>query len=155
MKPWFSLSLLVLSVFYFTYGIYSLDLLTFTGRLGPGFFPFVVGISLVVLTSYNTILAFKEKKTVLASGVDDNESGFIPCSFDVLYLVLTVGLFILLLNVLGGLLAMLLFNLSLLAVFNKGAHLKNISFSIGISLAVYGLFEIWLKAGLPEGILGL
>ena len=65
------------------------------------------------------------------------------------------GAFVLVLNVLGGPLAMVVYLLATLSLLNRGRMLQNIAVSIGFPLALFLLFDVWLNASMPAGVLGL
>ena len=65
------------------------------------------------------------------------------------------GVFVLLLEVLGGPLAMVLYMLTTLMVLNRGKMIQNVAISLGLPLMLFLLFDRWLNASLPTDSLGL
>ena len=65
------------------------------------------------------------------------------------------GAFVLLLEILGGPLAMVLYMLATLMVLNRGRTIQNVAISLGLPLALFLLFDRWLNASLPTDSLGL
>ena len=59
------------------------------------------------------------------------------------------GAFVLLLEILGGPLAMVLYMLATLMVLNRGRTIQNVVISLGLPLALFLLFDRWLNASLP------
>jgi hypothetical protein len=57
--------------------------------------------------------------------------------------------------VLGGPLAMVVYMLATLSVLNRGRILQNIAISVGLPIVLFLLFDVWLNASMPSGILGL
>ncbi|MGK0544348.1 tripartite tricarboxylate transporter TctB family protein [Halomonas cupida] len=148
----FALILFTGSSFYLGYGYWTLEPLTDTGRPGPGFFPLIVGGLLTLLTGLSLVKELSARHA-LATGLTSKpvHGDSVRCSKDTCLLVILIAGFILILKVVGAILAMMLFMLTLLAVFNRGRHLQNLLYSTGFPLAVYALFELWLRAGLPQG----
>lgn len=174
MKSVFGLALFSLSAFYLGYGLWTLDIFTSSGRPGPGFFPLVVGGLLTVMTAYDLLKDLSTGASQVSSpsvtsdaAADEEAHGNIfeksdasataaPATYtrDAAILLVLIAGFILILKVVGAILAMILFMLALLQVFNPGKHVQNVLFSVIFPLCVYGLFELWLRAGLPQGLLG-
>ena len=175
MRIWFSLTLFVLSALYLVYGLNTLSIFNAAGRPGPGFFPTLVGTGLVIFTLINCYKDFRERSTVpaehqfsvekqfvkLDEGSDETASAAIQDDVlnqrygkDVAWLVALLILFIATLKPLGAILSMVVFMLILLWKFNPMRMKFNILYSILFPLGIYLLFEVWLRAGLPEGILG-
>lgn len=137
----------VLFILCIIYTIMSFDL-TFidNGRPGAGFFPTILGLLLVVLTGRSLIAAFKER-------AGEKNFGVPVYSKDVLVLIISIAILTALLKVLGGLICMILFVFVILFLFNKGKYLQNTLISIIVPVAIFILFELWLNAGIPQGIL--
>ncbi|WP_284891917.1 tripartite tricarboxylate transporter TctB family protein [Cobetia amphilecti] len=164
MKAAFGFTLFSLSAFYLGYGVWTLEILTGSGRPGPGFFPLIVGGLLTLMTGYDMLKDLKEQGlavnasscTVDDENAPDDISVGAPVTYtrDAAILLALIAGFILILKIVGAILAMILFMLALLQVFNPGKHLQNVLFSVIFPLCVYGLFELWLRAGLPPGLMG-
>lgn len=146
MKRAFLLAILALALAYAYGALAQLTFLSSTGRLGPGFFPRIIGIALVAACLYALIA---ERRPAASS-----EEG--PGLWKVTVAMAVVsGAFVALLDVLGGLLAMIAFMLAALSILNGGRWLQNVSVSLLLPLAVYALFELWLNASMPRGVLRL
>ena len=65
------------------------------------------------------------------------------------------GAFILLLEILGGPLAMVVYMLATLSVLNPNRSMQNVAISIGFPVALFLLFDRWLNASIPQDSLGL
>jgi hypothetical protein len=56
-------------------------------------------------------------------------------------------------GLIGGYAAMFAFMLATLAVLNRGRWLQNATIAVALPLAIYLMFEVWLNAAIPRGIL--
>jgi hypothetical protein len=146
MRPAFTAAILCLAVLYTYWAFADLSFLSSTGRLGPGFFPRIVGLSLIAACVFT-----------LAGDLKERHGEHAPSSFwriTVLVAALS-GAFILLLEILGGPLAMVVYMLATLSVLNPGRSLQNVAVSVGFPLALFLLFDRWLNASIPPDALGL
>ena len=176
MRFWFSLSLFVFSVAYFIYGLNTLSFYTSSGRPGPGYFPVLVAVGLIISTGINLAKDISAIRKLRASffsvsvlsgpaGVSnelvasvDGEADEEPQPHhpkDVLTVVALVTALIVMLTLLGGLLSMVVFMLGLLSIMNRGQWVKNIIYSLLLPMFLYLLFDVWLNASLPIGIFGI
>jgi hypothetical protein len=146
MRLAFTAAILCLAVFYTYWAFADLSFLSSTGRLGPGFFPRIVGLLLIagcILTLAGDLKARHD---------DGGLSSFWRITAVVAALS---GAFVLLLEILGGPLAMVLYMLATLMVLNRGRTIQNVAISLGLPLALFLLFDRWLNASLPTDALGL
>jgi putative tricarboxylic transport membrane protein len=146
MRLAFTAAILCLAVFYTYWAFADLSFLSSTGRLGPGFFPRIVGLLLIgacILTLAGDLKARHD---------DGGLSSFWRITMVVAALS---GAFVLLLEILGGPLAMVLYMLATLMVLNRGRTIQNVAISLGLPLALFLLFDRWLNASLPTDSLGL
>jgi putative tricarboxylic transport membrane protein len=146
MRPAFTAAILCLAVFYTYWAFTELSFLSSTGRLGPGFFPRVIGVLLIGACLFT-----------LAGDMRKRQSEGGPSSFWRIMLLVAAltGAFILLLEILGGPLAMVFYMLATLTVLNRGKMVQNIAISVGFPLALFLLFDLWLDASSPPDALGL
>ena len=145
MRLAFTAAILALALFYTWWAFAELSFWSSAGRLGPGFFPRIIGLALVAACLFT-----------LAGDLRKHESGAISSYWRVTLLVAGLsGAFVLVLNVLGGLLAMVAFMLVSLSVLNRGRTLQNVAVSIGFPLALFLLCDRWLNASMPPDALGL
>ena len=170
MKRWFSLALLVAAVAYTAYGLSTLNLLNMSGRPGAGYFPLIIGVLLIVATAVNAYRDFTIVRTdrraragtdmiaevaaVAASASAGGSNDTRRYGVDVAIMLAMLFAFILSLKTLGGLLAMILFMLVFLFVFNRGKAVTNLIYSFALPLFLYLLFKVTLNASLPIGFLG-
>ncbi|HET6519154.1 MAG TPA: tripartite tricarboxylate transporter TctB family protein [Geminicoccaceae bacterium] len=143
MRPAFTAAILCLAVAYTYVAFAGLSFLSSTGRLGPGFFPRIVGLALIGACLYGIWGDLRERRS------DGGVSEFWRITLAVAALS---GLFVLLLNVLGGPLAMVAYMLATLSLLNRGRVVQNVLVSVLLPAALYLLFDVWLNAAMPPGI---
>lgn len=148
MKAIFLIAVLCVALLYTYTAFAELTFLTMTGRLGPAFFPRIIGVLLLLSCLYNLFVLAHQ------SGQDrsDDEGG------DWRITGAIVGLstaFVALLDVLGGLPAMVLFLLVALSLLNRGRLLQNLLISLLLPTGIYLLFDVWLEASMPKGLIPL
>jgi hypothetical protein len=144
MRAGFLLALLALASGYTALAFVELSWLSSAGRLGPGFFPRIIGVCLVVLC--------------LHSLYADRRNAEAPVSADwrsAAMVALLSGGFVALLDVLGGLPSMVLFMAAALYCLNRGRPVQNALLAVLLPVSVYLLFRVWLNAAMPRGILPL
>lgn len=146
MRLAFTAAILCLAVFYTYWAFADLSFLSSAGRLGPGFFPRIVGLLLIVACIFTLAGDLK------ARHADGGLSSFWRITVIVAALS---GAFILLLEILGGPLAMVVYMLATLSVLNPGRSMQNVAISIGFPVALFLLFDRWLNASIPQDSLGL
>ncbi|HEX7004729.1 MAG TPA: tripartite tricarboxylate transporter TctB family protein [Trueperaceae bacterium] len=143
MRLAFNLAILAASLSYTWIAFTDLDLLTANGRLGPGFFPRAIGVALVVAVLYNLIA---DRRAGLNAAEADT-----PNARDILVFVVLSLAFVAMLDLVGGLVAMIVYMLVALSIFNPGRHLSNVLVSVLLPFGVFLMFDTWLNANLPQG----
>lgn len=146
MRAAFSFAILCIALAYTYVAFTDLSFLSSTGRLGPAFFPRIIGVALIAACLYG--LAVERSQ----AGMADFLSGHWRVTLAVAALS---GLFVLLLNVLGGVLAMIVFLLATLTLLNRGRIVQNLLVSLLLPIGVYLMFDVWLNASMPEGLVRL
>ncbi|MFD1848795.1 tripartite tricarboxylate transporter TctB family protein [Oceanobacillus bengalensis] len=147
MRAIFSGILFIFSI-YFTIKGFEYDYVNHSGQVGPGFFPLWIGILLVVFTG---IAFFKDLKVVLKEKVSFRK----PIHLNsILLLLAATFLFIALLNVLGAVIAMVLYVFAVLLILNRERLILNTIISVTVPMGTYLLLDVWLNAGFPTGIFG-
>lgn len=142
MRIAFLLAILAASLFY-AYGAFiDLRFLSAAGRLGPGFFPRLIGTALIATCLLSLAADFK-----LARSDANRSSHWV----DLGMIVALSGALVLALKVLGGALATGMFLLVALSVLNRGRLLQNIVISVLLPTGVYLLFKVALNASFPDG----
>lgn len=132
---------------YYTYVAYmDLSFLTRSGRLGPGFFPRLVGTAMVALTLWTLIDALRER-----SAPDEAAGAW----GDVAKLIaLAIG-YAVLLRLLGGFPATVIYLGITLVFINPGRHVQNAILTVVIPCCIYLLFDRLLNASMPPALLNL
>jgi hypothetical protein len=146
MRIGFLLAVLAGGVFYSYIAFSELAFLGTTGRLGPGFFPRIVGVMLIA----TCLLGIAPDIGRMRS--DDLRSAYWPPALAIA--TLSAGM-IWLFTLVGGTLAMAIFLLAALSILNRGRVLQNVAVAVLLPLGVYLLFDVWLNAAMPEGRLPL
>jgi putative tricarboxylic transport membrane protein len=145
MRVAFTAAVLCVAVLYTYWAFAELSFLSSAGRLGPGFFPRAIGLALIVACLLT-----------LAGDLRKREGVAVSSYWRITLLVAALsGAFILILIVLGGPLAMVVYMLATLSALNRGKILQNIAVSIALPIALFLLFDVWLNASMPPGVLGL
>jgi hypothetical protein len=144
MRAGFLVVLLALAGGYTALAFTELAWLSPAGRLAPGFFPRIIGVGLVALCLYS--LYADRRHAPPFESPDWVAAGTI---------VALCAVFVALLEVLGGLLAMVLFMAAALYWFNRARPLQNALIAVILPGAVYVLFRVWLNAAMPRGLLPL
>lgn len=128
------------------------------GRIGPGFFPRIIGILGTAICLGALINSLRtgadvdaDDDPLLEEEVGEGDLGRHPRA-----LLIAVGAGALLLVTflgLGAIVAGALFMFGMLAFLNPGRWVTNALLSVAIPLGLYLLFQTALNAGLPDGIL--
>ena len=143
MRTGFLAGVLLLAGGYTWFAFAELAWLSSAGRLGPGYFPRLIGAALVVLCAWS--LADE-----LRRGTREPVPGFWRVTAA---LALLSALFVAALDVLGGLVSMVVYMAAALAVLNRRRHWQNALLAVLLPLALYLLFRVWLNAAEPRGLL--
>jgi putative tricarboxylic transport membrane protein len=145
MRVAFTAAILCVAVLYTYWAFAELSFLSSAGRLGPGFFPRIIGLLLIVACLLT-----------LAGDLKRREGGALSSYWRITLLIAGLsGAFILVLNLLGGLLGMAVYMLATLSLLNRGRMLQNVVISVCLPLVLFLLFDVWLNASMPPGLLGL
>jgi hypothetical protein len=154
-KTVFLAVLLVVLVFY-TEMAFELDWRTAAGRIGPGFFPRIVGVASLLITAWSLVAALRDPEAedevvALEDEVGDADLGKHPKMLTVMVLAM-VGFAATLVS-LGAIVSTAAFLMLMLALLNRGRTVLNVCIAVALPLGMYLLFQSLLNAGLPEGIL--
>lgn len=144
MRTGFLAAILLLAGGYSYVAFAELSYLSSAGRLGPGFFPRIIGASLVVLCAWS-LYADRRRATEPLS----------PFWRTLAVIAALSGAFVVALELIGGLLAMIAFMAATLAFLNRGRHLQNTLLALVLPIGFYLLFKVWLNAAMPRGMLPL
>lgn len=145
MRAAFLLGALLLAAGYSYVALADLPYLSSAGRLGPGFFPRIIGAALVLLCAWSLAVELRRPSREPLS-----RHWRTTVAVAALSAALVAGL-----EVLGGVLAMVAFMAAALFTLNRGRALQNVLVALLLPLALYLIFRVWLNASLPRGLLGL
>jgi putative tricarboxylic transport membrane protein len=126
---------------------------TAAGRIGPGFFPRIIGGIGVVLTLVALVGSLRRVDPVTEADAGAGDLGRHPWT-----LAIVVGASAALAaayTVLGAIVAGALFLLGCLWLLNREHPVLNAALGVGLATGLYLLFETLLNAGLPAGVLPL
>lgn len=155
----FFVVLLVIFGFY-TEMAFELDWDTAAGRIGPGFFPRIIGLLGLLFTAIALAGSLRGGADVdegMLAGDDDEmgegDLGRHPVAL--LLLVVGAAAYVFFLTVLGAVVASIAFLAAVLWWLNPRHHVTNALVSLLLPVGMYLLFQTLLNAGLPVGVLGL
>ncbi|MCM2329066.1 MAG: tripartite tricarboxylate transporter TctB family protein [Lysobacter sp.] len=144
LRAGFLLAILFLAALYTYIAFTDLSYLSSAGRLGPGFMPRIIGVALVAMCVLSLHADTKLHRT---------EHSVAPGWRSAAVLALLSGVFVALLEVLGGLVSMMVFMGAALWILNRGRPLQNALIAILLPLGTHVVFVVWLKASMPRGML--
>jgi putative tricarboxylic transport membrane protein len=151
------LTVLLVILAIYTQMAFDLEWRTVAGRIGPGFFPRIIGVLALAITLWALLTSLR------AGAVDDEEEiggdeeageadlGKHP--IPLLLVVAAAALLVVVFVPLGMIVTCALFLAATLFLLNRRHPITNIVISLGVPVVVYLLFQTLLNAGLPEGIL--
>jgi putative tricarboxylic transport membrane protein len=150
------LSVLLVVLAFYTEMAFELDWRTAAGRIGPGFFPRIVGVTSMLITAWSLVAAIRDPEAedevvALEDEVGDADFGKHPKLLSLM--VLASVLFAATLVSLGAIVSTALFLILMLTMLNRGHLVLNAAIAVALPLGMYLLFQSLLNAGLPEGIL--
>jgi putative tricarboxylic transport membrane protein len=123
---------------------FGLPMMVESNQIGPGFFPRILGATLIAASLYALVRDFREPAD------DDASSDY----WRMVALVTAIMVaFVAMLSVLGALVAMVLFMFVTLYVLNREGMITNVLLSILLPVSLYLMFDVWLNTTLPRGIL--
>ena len=137
---------------------FGLEWVTVAGRIGPGFFPRIIGLLSLAIIVWALV------RSLLPGAVDDEDQvagdeeageadlGKHPVPLLVVLAAAVVFLLIFFLP-LGAIVACALFLLAALFLLNRRQPVVNVVIALALPVLVYLLFQTALNAGLPAGIL--
>lgn len=155
MRIVFLVALLGAAIFYSYIAFADLNFMTRTGRLGPGFFPRVVGLLMVGMILWAILDALRDRARVAAGGhpsADDAPAG--RWRDFVLLLALALG-YAVLIRVFGGYISTVLYLGTALMLLNPGRLLQNALVAVIFPTVVVVLFDRVLNANMPPALIDL
>lgn len=134
---------------------FQMDWITPGGRIGPGFFPRIIGVLSVLITAGALLNSLRpdvgDEEELLEDEAGEADFGRHPLTL--IGVILGTGVLLVTLTSLGAIVASAVFMIGVLAYLNPGRWVTNIILSIAVPLGLYLLFQTALNAGLPAGIL--
>lgn len=151
------LAVLLVVLAIYTQMAFDLEWMTKAGRIGPGFFPRIIGGLAIVCTLIALVASLRPGAVDDEDeGGGDEEAGEADLGkhpWPLLLVVLAGAVLLLLFTSLGMIITCALFLAATLFLLNRGHTVTNVAVSLGVPIVTYLLFETLLGAGLPEGIL--
>jgi putative tricarboxylic transport membrane protein len=127
----------------YTWMAFGMEWETEAGRIGPGFFPRIIGGLTVALCVVAIVRCLRERRPAEAE----------PAGHGRLVALTSLGLlgYLLVFEYAGAAIASVAFMLFLLSVINRGRTVANVALAVLLPAAMYVVFELGLNAGLPPG----
>jgi putative tricarboxylic transport membrane protein len=127
----------------YTWMAFGMEWETEAGRIGPGFFPRIIGGLTVALCVVAIVRCVRSGRPAADDAPRHGR----------LVALASVGLlgYLLVFEYAGAALASVAFMLFLLSVTNRGRTVTNVLLAVLLPAALYVLFEVGLGAGLPPG----
>jgi len=136
---------------------FQLEWITSGGRVGPGFFPRIIGSISVVICVGALISSLRGSQNIgnEEGFVEDQDADHSTRKYPVATTVAISANFILVatLTTLGAVVSSALFMFGMLAFLNRGRWLFNVVTAVSVPLIMYLLFSTALNAELPSGIM--
>ncbi|SDM90117.1 Tripartite tricarboxylate transporter TctB family protein [Franzmannia pantelleriensis] len=144
MRLFFYLFILVVAICYTYIAFVDLTFFTNRGRMGPGFFPRILGLAMVI--AMLLVILGDIKKNTLFSGTQDSQykDAAVLIGFS-----LTFGV---LLMVFGYVVAIPAYIGATLFYFNRGKYVTNAVVVVAVPVVIHFLFGSLLNASLPHGL---
>jgi hypothetical protein len=126
---------------------------TAAGRIGPGFFPRIIGGIGIVLTLVALAGSLRSEPDVDGEAAEGGAADLGRHPRTMVLVVAAAAVLAAVYTALGAVVAGALFLLGCLWLLNREHPVVNAVLGIGISVGLYLLFETLLNAGLPAGVL--
>lgn len=133
---------------YYTYVAFAdLGFMTRTGRLGPGFFPRLIGLLMSGFVLWALVDALRDRERAGEAPMD----GWADVA---ILIALAVG-YAVLLRLFGGFVATVIYLALTLSLINRGQPKQNAVLSLVLPAAIYLLFDRVLNANMPPALFEL
>jgi hypothetical protein len=116
------------------------------GEPGPGFFPFFIGLLIIIFGVILLSISRGTKATELFPSIEGLKRFWAMAVAFVVWLLL--------LHYLGYILITFLITLAMAKIMGLEGWLKPVLLSLGTTVFIYLLFDVWFYTDLPRGILG-
>jgi putative tricarboxylic transport membrane protein len=154
------LGLVLLAFAFYTEIAMGMEWRTVAGRIGPGFFPRILGFTAIAVTlvaAAREVLARPGDKPVSKAEQADEAAepdlGRHPVAL--IAFVVAAAAFVALFGVLGAALAAILFLGATLWFLDPEHHVRALIIAVAVPVLLYLAFQTGLNVGLPQGILPL
>ena len=144
MRIAFLIALLAGAVFYSYTAFADLNFMTRTGRLGPGFFPRLIGVAAIIVTLWAIVDELRRDRNTS----EDADGSWLDVG---ILIGFAVG-YAILIRLFGGFIATFLFLAVALTVLNRGQYIKNMAVAVLVPGIVYLLFDRILNANMPPAL---
>lgn len=144
------LGVLIVVMAAYTQQAMGMEWRTQAGRIGPGFFPRIVGLTTIALC---VVAAVQSLRRGTETEPDDTPLGRHPKAL--LQFTGVAVVFVLLLVPTGAIVAAAGFLLATLTLLDRDHLVRNVAISVLLPAGMYLLFQVGLNAGLPSGVLPL
>jgi putative tricarboxylic transport membrane protein len=128
---------------------------TQAGRIGPGFFPRILGFTAIAVTIAAAVREILSRPAsvdaVEAEEAAEPDLGRHPLAL--VAFIAAAAVYVALLSVLGAALAGVLFLGVTLWFLDPGYHVRAVIIAVAVPVLLYLAFQTGLNAGLPQGIL--
>jgi putative tricarboxylic transport membrane protein len=152
------LGLILLAFAFYTEMAMGMEWRTVAGRIGPGFFPRILGLAAVALTAIALVREFLSRPTDKPAGqveaaeeAAEPDLGRHPVALAAF--VVAAAVFVALFGILGAALSGVLFLGATLWFLDREHHVRAVIIAVAVPVLLYLAFETGLNAGLPQGIL--
>jgi putative tricarboxylic transport membrane protein len=151
------LGVLLVVMAVYTQMAFELEWRTVAGRIGPGFFPRVVGVLSLAILLWALVGSLRAGAADDEEVVGEDEAGEADLGrhpLPLLMVLAATAVFLLIFFVpLGAIVASSLFLLATLFLLNRRQPVVNVVVALALPLLVYLLFQTLLNSGLPPGVL--
>ena len=162
-KALFLAVVLVVLVGYTWMAFQEMEWVTAAGRIGAGFFPRVIGVLGIVVTVISLAQALRVRRGDEGAALEEDVGASPEDEFGsadlgrhpaaLIVMVVASVVLVATLTSLGAVLASALFLFAMLWYLNREHLVVNVVLSVALPLALYLLFQTFLNAGLPSGVL--
>jgi len=150
------LGIVLVIVAVYTDMAFDLEWRTQAGRIGPGYFPRIIGILGLVLTLALLVISLRAGAVDGEEELGDEETGEADLGRHpgtMLLVVTATAVLVALFTSLGAIVSCAIFLAATLFLLNRGHRVTNVVISLALPVLMYLLFQSFLNAGLPDGLL--
>lgn len=150
-KTWFVLVLIAVFAFY-TQQAFGMEWRTQAGRIGPGYFPRIIGIVAIVILFIVLIADLRNDVRGAEADDDREDTGVRHTSVLAVYIGICI-VFVTFFALLGAIVASILFLLASLWMLDPEHRIRGTIVAVFAPIGLYLLLDVGLNAGLPSGLL--